>query len=247
MNPYLIVLVTFCSTFIGGLLALRFGKHIHWLNALSAGILLGAAFFELLPEAIELNHEVRLVFGLTVLAFIIFHLLQRTTLLHHCNDADEKSHKHVGSHAHEDTRHIGVMGAAGLALHSFLDGSAIGLGFAVSPAVGVTVAIAVIAHDFGDGVSTVTLMLRHKNTRAKTFLLLAIDAIAPLIGAIIFINLAVPEAVLGALLACFAGFFLYLSTSDLLPEAQRDTRSKGILFATIAGAAIMFAITFFLP
>ncbi len=258
MNPYIVILITFCSTFIGGLLALKYGKHIHWLNALSAGILLGAAFFELLPEAINLNGSVRIVFAVTVLAFLIFYMLQRFVVMHACHEHTKKGkdahhHPHTHSHDHEnlhkdshDTKKLGLLSASGLALHSFLDGSAIGLGFAINPAVGLTVAIAIIAHDFGDGVSTVTLMLRHKNTKAKAFILLAIDAIAPVLGAVIFINVSIPQQVLGLFLAFFAGFFLYLSTSDLLPEAQRESNNNTIIFATAVGAAIMFAITFFI-
>jgi len=245
MNPYIVIAITFCSTFIGGLLALRFGKHLHWLNALSAGILLGAAFFELLPESLELNPNARLLFLCTVGTFILFYLLQRVMLIHACHDTDAASHPHAHGHPHADTKNLGLLSASGLVLHSFLDGSAIGLGFAVSPAIGLAVAIAIIAHDFGDGVSTVTLMLRHKNTRARTFALLALDAIAPVIGAVIAINLHVPETVLGLLLAGFAGFFLFLSTSDLLPESHRDNSSLWLTAATVSGAGIMFFITLF--
>ncbi len=250
VSPYIIILITFCSTFIGGLLALRYGKHIHWLNALSAGILLGAAFFELLPEAINLAGNVRLVFAVTVGAFIFFYFLQRLTILHACHEhtsgKQKQAHNHTHSHKHSgDTKHMGVISASGLALHSFLDGSAIGLGFAIDPIVGLTIAVAIIAHDFGDGVSTVTLMLRHKNTKAKTLLLLSIDALAPVLGALIFMNLSVPGYILGLMLAFFAGFFLYLSTSDLLPEAQRETDTTKIILVTALGAALMYGITLF--
>lgn len=268
ISPYLVVFITFCSTFIGGLLALKYGKHIHWLNAFSAGILLGAAFFELLPEAINLNGSVREVFAITVIAFLVFYMIQRFVVMHACHEHSKNAKKDIRKHTHDDmhyqphshshdeheighfhkhaddTKQLGLISASGLALHSFLDGSAIGLGFAVSPVVGLTIAIAIIAHDFGDGVSTVTLMLRHKNSKAKAFMLLAIDAIAPVIGAVIFINVSMPQAILGLMLAFFAGFFLYLSTSDLLPEAQRESNNM-IIFATVMGAAVMFAITLF--
>jgi zinc transporter, ZIP family len=244
MEQVYVVLITFCTTFIGGLLALKFGRHVHMLYAFSGGILLGAAFFELLPEAIELHGDVRTVFATTVIAFVAFYIVQRFLFIH-AHHPEENEHEVAGfGHRHVDTKHLGVIGASGMALHSFLDGSAIGLGFAVNAEVGFVVAAAVIAHDFGDGVSTVTMMLRHKNSRAKTILLLSLDAVAPVIGALIAYNLHIAQPVLGLLLAFFAGFFLYLSTSDLLPEAQHES---GVLmpFATVIGAAIMYGITFF--
>ena len=77
-------------------------------------------------------------------------------------------------------------------------------------------------------------------------LLLFIDALAPLVGVLIAINLTIAEAWLGLILAFFAGFFLYISTSDLLPEAHRENNSYLILFATALGTTIVFFITRFL-
>jgi len=236
MNPVIIVAVTFVSTFGGGLLAFKYAKHIHFLNALSAGILLGVVFFDLLPEALAINTQTQFVLGMTILGFFVFYILQRYTMIHAC-------HEHGHDH---HTENIGMIGAAGLTLHSFLDGAAIGLGFAVNPKIGFIVAFAVIMHDFGDGVSTVTILLRHKNSRRRTMIFLLADAIAPMIGAIIAVNMTLPESVIGAILAFFAGFFLYLSTSDLLPEAHRDNHSYGILGWTVAGTVAVFLITRFL-
>ena len=238
MNPLYIVAITFFSTFFGGLLALRFGKHIHVLNALSAGVLLGVVFFDLLPEAIVINTDTRLVLGMTILGFFVFYVLQRYTLIHACHEHGGKSH---------DTKRIGILGASGLAFHSFMDGAAIGLGFVVDVKVGIVVALAVIMHDFGDGVSTVTIMLRHKNSRARTLTLLFFDALAPFLGALVAVNLQVPESYLALILAFFAGFFLYLSTSDLLPEAHKDNHSYGILAVTVAGTLLVLLITALLP
>lgn len=236
MNPLIIVIITFCSTFFGGLLALKYSKHTHVLNAFSAGVLLGVVFFDLLPEAVELSSDAKLALGMTIAGFFVFYILQRFTIIHACHEHGEAHH----------TPHVGVLGAAGLAFHSFLDGAAIGLGFAVDVKVGAIIALAVIMHDFGDGVSTVTVMLKHKNSRRKTLLLLFLDALAPVLGALIAINLSMPENYLGLILAFFAGFFLYLSTSDLLPEAHRNNHSYGILAMTVLGAALVFLITRFL-
>jgi ZIP family zinc transporter len=79
---------------------------------------------------------------------------------------------------------VGILSAFALTGHSFLDGVGIGLGFQVSAAVGVIVSIAVISHDFSDGLNTVALMIVNKNTTRRSFLLLLADAVAPVAGAI---------------------------------------------------------------
>src|SRR6185312_7845217 len=98
--------------------------------------------------------------------------------------------------------------------HSFMDGIGIGLAFQVSTGVGVTVAIAVIAHDFSDGLNTVSLMLRHRNSTRRSQLMLGLDAIAPVLGAASTLLFELPPFWLMLYLGFFAGFLLYISVSD---------------------------------
>ena len=79
--------------------------------------------------------------------------------------------------AHEQ---VGVLGAAGLSLHSFIDGFGIGLAFGVNTTTGLLVFIAVVAHDFADGMNTVSFILSQSDNRRKALRWLAVDAIAPL-------------------------------------------------------------------
>ena len=86
---------------------------------------------------------------------------------------------------HDDAdapRRSGAFGAASLSLHSFLDGVGIGLAFKVSTAVGAVVAAAVLAHDFSDGINTVTVVLKNRGRGLSALRWLAVDAIAPLAG-----------------------------------------------------------------
>lgn len=237
LNTAVIITLAVLATVLGGLLALRFSKHLHYFNAFAAGILLGAAFFEIIPESAELVGDFHNIAAVVVLGFLAFYVLQKFTIIHACrnNDHDEDATGH--------THHVGIIGASGLAIHRFLDGAAVGLGFAVNEAVGLAIGMAVIAHGFGDGVSTVTVMLKHKNSKASTITLLSIGAIAPLIGALLGLYVTLPVFWLAMLLAFFAGMFLYLSTSDLLPEAHHDNHSYLILIATLAGAALLYLIS----
>jgi zinc transporter ZupT len=110
---------------------------------------------------------------------------------------------------------IGVLSAGGLCVHSFLDGVAIGAGFQL----GFLIAIGIIAHDLSDGLNTVTVILAHGNPRRRALFWLIIDMLAPVVGAAttLFVNL---DGMLPWVLAFFAGSFLYIGASDLLPEAK---------------------------
>jgi ZIP family zinc transporter len=133
------------------------------------------------------------------------------------------------------------LSAGGLALHSFLDGVAIGVGFQTSAKVGLLIALGIITHDLGDGLNTVTVVLAHGNPLRRAAFWLALDMIAPVLGAAItlLINL---NGLLPWLLAFFAGSFLYIGASDLLPEAkEHDSPLVGV--ATAIGMLAIFLTT----
>src|SRR5206468_6852708 len=110
-----------------------------------------------------------------VCGFLLFHIIEKTILIHHTNESEYEVHHHP---------HVGIASALALSGHSFLDGVGIGLGFQAGTAVGIAVAIAVIAHDFTDGLNTVNLMLINKNRSRKAFGFLLLDAVAPVLGVI---------------------------------------------------------------
>ena len=240
MSAVLLSLATFFSTFAGGLFALKFRDRLHLILSFTAGVLLGVVSFEILPEIFALAHAegldasgamVALVFG-----FLLFHGLEKYLLVHHAHEADYAEHRHP---------RVGVLSALALIGHSFMDGVGIGLAFQVSSAVGVAIAIAVIAHDFCDGLNTVSLMLVHRNTTRRSFGMLALDAVAPVLGAASTLLFTLPAATLMLYLGFFAGFLLYIGAADVLPEAHSQNRSAiaGSLIAlTCLGAAFMFVV-----
>jgi zinc transporter ZupT len=103
--------------------------------------------------------------------------------------------------------------------------------------------VAVIAHDFADGLNTVSLMLAHKNSTSRSLTLLALDALAPLAGALSTLLFQLPPAVLALYLGFFAGFLLYISAADILPEAHSKHRSTLTIALTVLGAAFIFVVT----
>jgi len=229
---------TWASTGLGGAAAFRYRDRLHVLLGFSAGAVLGVVFFDLMPEVFALGHASRGLPLATAAGFLAFFALERLTALH-----KSRTHAHAtGGHATE----LGILGAAGLSVHSFLDGIAIGVSFQADTAIGLVVALAIIAHDFNDGLSTVTVMLAHGNPPRRSVLWLFVDMSAPVLGAASTALFDFPPGVLPWLLAFFTGVFLYIGASDLLPEA-REHDSPMVGLATATGMLVMFAITRLLP
>lgn len=225
------------ATLLGGLFALRFKDKLHLFIGFSAGAVIGVAFFDLLPEAIELSQGTYGVTTLTSvmgLGFVMYMLLDRTALLHSHDDKTCENPVH--------SSHRGQLGAGSLSIHSFLDGVAIGLAFQVSAAVGAVVTIAVLVHDFSDGINTVSIILKNGGGKNLAFRWLLTDALAPVAGVISTIFFTLPQAVLGLVLALFGGFFLYIGASDLLPESHHAHPTKWTTFMTLSGILTLYLV-----
>lgn len=240
MEALLLSLFTFVSTFTGGVFALKNQNKLHLIMSLTAGVLVGVVFFDLMPEIFELAKSNNLDFTPALIAlvgaFLLIHLLEKFALIHSTHEEEYADHRHPT---------IGLINASGLSFHSFLDGVGIGLAFQVSPHVGFIVALAVIAHDFSDGLNTVTLMLSHKNSTKKAAILLLIDATTPILGAASTLLFSIPNNILILYLGFFAGFLLYIGASDLLPEAHSKHSSYKMIALTAVGALFIFIVTRF--
>lgn len=233
-------LFTFFSTFAGGIFALRNKEKLHYVMSFTAGVLLGVVFFDLMPEIFSLSKENNLdvtqpLISL-VTAFLLIHILEKFAIIHASHEEEYAIHRHPS---------VGIINASGLSFHSFLDGVGIGLGFQISSQVGLVVALAVIAHDFSDGLNTVTLMLSHKNTEKRARFLLFADAIAPILGVLSTFLFRIPNNILVLYLGFFAGFLLYIGASDLLPEAHSKHSSYKMVLLTITGVLFIFLVTRF--
>lgn len=238
MEAVIFSFFTFVSTTLGGLFAIKNHNRLHYVMSFTAGVLLAVCFFDILPEAFNIVSENKLSITplsiAIVLGFIAFHILEKTILIHNGHEEEYAIHKHPT---------VGLVGASGLAFHSFLDGVGIGLGFHVSQHIGLLIAIAVIAHDFSDGLNTVALMLTHTNTREKAMRLLFVDAMAPILGVLSTFLFTIPDSVLVLYLGFFAGFLLYIGASDMLPEAHSKHSSYRMIGLTLLGIIFIFAVT----
>lgn len=220
------------ATLLGGLFALRFQRVRPMLVAVGAGLLLGAAFLDLLPEAIALGGAAGMsagdVLGLTLLFLLAFSALESGLGI-----------LGEGWQGVASRRRRGRVAGGLLIFHSFRDGMAIGAAFAASHTAGYAVATGIAAHDFGDGMNTVILTTAGEKARASDYWFLAADALAPFAGGLLTVWWLVSSKGAAVLLALAAGFFLQMATSDFLPQL-RQKPGRWLMVGVMAGAAAIW-------
>lgn len=214
---------------LGGLLALRLKQRIGTVLGLTAGVVLGVAVFDLVPEAMELagdHWSARGLVGWVAVGLGFYMLLDR--LLGRPSGTAGVWRIHLGP--------------ATLTLHSFLDGMGIGLAFQIDEQAGWLVALAVLTHDLANGVNTVSLCLAAQADEAARRWLV-INGAAPLFGVLAGLSITVAPAALAPLLALFAGVFLYIGACEpvprsyaLAPPAKDDGRESHRHGADVRGS-----------
>lgn len=228
------------ATLIGGLFALRFKDKLHLVLGFSAGAIVAVAFFEIIPEALELaggKYDTGTITTIMGIGFLAYLILDRLIILHsHAKDSAE------GESQITQISRRGELGAGSLSVHSFLDGVAIGLAFQASVTAGLIVATAVLAHDFSDGINTANLILKNGGSVRKAFLWITADAFAPILGVLSTLFFTLPPASLGLILALFAGDFVYIGASDMLPESHHRHPKKLTTMMTVIGMAVIYTI-----
>lgn len=233
---------------IGGVVLLfkeKWAKNLTSVSVpLAAGVLLAVALLDVLPEAVEKVGN--LSFTIVLFVFVALFMVERFAffLHHHKQESDH----HVGhKHSEESTVSLVIFGDT---IHNFLDGVAIGASFLVNPSLGLIVSLSTFLHETPHEIADFGILLAKGWSRQKAFNANFASALATFPGAILTYYFAESiEAGIGILLAIAAGFFLYVATTDFLPEAQHSTRGslgKQALFLII-GVGIVMTVRILFP
>ena len=247
----LAALLPFFSTLAGGMAALRFHHRLHPFMAFASGVLVATAIVDLLPEAQALvGPERGIEVGIAALVgYLVFTLIE--SFIHQQSFEHAPDHDHapgtaeLHEHGHPPVHGLlAILPPASLIIHSTLDGLAIGLAFQAGTGLGVVVLLAVLAHDFADGMNVVTLALDAARGRRLAIGFLVLDALAPVAGAGLSLVIAIPDVALGWLLGSFAGVFIAIGASHLLPESQHGRPSDGPLLIGLSaiGAVLVLIV-----
>lgn len=232
---------------IGGIILLSHEKFAlkisHFLASFAAGVLLAAAFFDLLPEALHEGEEAGIdVFFWTLIGVIVFFIMER---------AIHWFHHHEQFHEHEKESKVTIpLIIIGDTVHNFIDGVVIATTFMVNPALGVVTALSVFAHEFPQEIGDFGLLLHKGLKRKKIIMVNILSAAVAIGGALITYALGnILEPYIPILLALTAGFFIYIALSDLIPEIHYERRRGFALVEStllIVGILVIYLSTTFL-
>jgi len=246
MNPLLGILgLSFLGSvagLIGGLILLwkeKFARaaSVH-LISFAAGVILAAAFLDLLPEAIEQGGEG--TFILILVGLVIFFLIEDLVLHFH----------HHETHEHSLKSAVPLI-VVGDSIHNFIDGVVISATFLTDPKLGVLVAVATFFHEIPQEIGDFAVLLSTGMSKTKVVFANLISAAATFVGAIsTYFFVSRTEGLIGPLLALATGMFLYIASADILPELahgeHRNLRWQ-IAAAFILGITLIFFLTKFIP
>lgn len=237
-----ILLFTFLGSvgsLIGGVILLSKEKLAlkisHFLASFAAGTLLGAAFFDLLPEAAHEAEERDInIFFWTLTGIVIFFLMER--FIHWFHHHEEYHEEHANKK--KDTLPLIIISDT---VHNFVDGVVIALTFMISIPLGIITTLSVAAHEIPQEIGDFGLMLHKGLSKKKIIWVNLLSASAAFAGAILAYTLgSVLEEYIAIFLAITAGFFIYIASSDLIPEIHHENR-KG--FAIIESLLLLAGIS----
>lgn len=213
-------------------------KFLLFMVSFAAGGLLGGAFLHLLPELIAEGHFSVMTSIYILLGILIFFILEKILHWRHCHLTATKSHVHT----------LGYMNLIGDAFHNFTDGILIAGSYMLSIPIGIATTIAVIMHEIPQEMGDFGVLL-HSGMKAKKALLLNfLSALTAVLGALIILVFGVSnENLVQIIIPITIGGFIYIASSDLIPELHKDIKIKNSiiqLISLIIGIGIMFLLTF---
>jgi len=232
------VVVISLISFVGALFFLLKDKVfkevlIHFVS-FSIGAMLGAAFFHLIPEALEL--ETNTLFWILI-GFLFSFVLEKFIKWRHCHNPE---------HFNEKVHPFAYINLAGDMIHNFIDGIIITASYIVSIPLGISTTLAVIMHEIPQEVGDFAVLLHGGFSKKKALILNFVTALSAILGVGIAFILGPENTQFTAILIAFAaGNFIYIAASDLIPELHKETKiSKSILqlFFIILGIVILFLV-----
>lgn len=176
----------------------------------ATGTLLGAAFLGMIPAGIK-HAPVSAITSTVLAGIVLFFILEKVVLWRHCHDEECEVHGHAAP-----------LILIGDAFHNFVDGVVIAAAFLISIPLGMTVALAVIAHEVPQEVGDFGILLSNGYSRVKAFVLNTLSAAATLPGAVMaYFWLGESQKAVPYILGLSAASFIYIATADLIPTLHQ--------------------------
>lgn len=231
-------LVSFIGVFFMGLKEAVVGRILMVLVGFASGSLLGAVFFDLIPEAVETGQAIWIYI---VAGILIFFVMEKFLYWRHCHDENCEVHNFA---------YLNIIGDG---IHNFIDGMLIAAGFLTSASLGFTTTLAVMFHEIPQELGDYGVLLYGGFGSRKALAYNFLSAITAIAGALVTYLLVEGSnvQVLAELLVPFAaGGFIYIATTDLMPELHKRTQVKDSVIQMVAlllGITLMFSLGLLFP
>jgi zinc and cadmium transporter len=212
-----------CSIGLAALVLLFKGKNLSRLTAVlipyAIGTLLGAAFFGMIPHALE-QADADAVLSAVLAGILLFYLIEKLALWRHCHNQPCEIHTQAGT-----------LILIGDSLHNFVDGVAIAVAFAASVPLGIATSVAVIAHEVPQEVGDFAILLESGFSRSRALLFNLLSSLTALVGAVLTVCLLpIAQSLTPFLLSVSAASFIYIALADLIPGRRSDSGLRSLLW-----------------
>jgi zinc and cadmium transporter len=220
--------------------------HAKWVPILvsyAVGALLGAAFLEMLPHAFSQGKSAELVAASILAGILLFFILEKLVLWRHFH-ADEFD----GGHAQggDDHGRSGLMILIGNTIHNFVDGILIAAAFIADIQLGLTTAVAIIAHEIPQEVGDFLVLLHSGYSKARAFCYNLMSGVATFVGSVLaYFALHAMTEWIPVMLGIAAASMIYVAVADLIPGLHRRAEIRAtvsqvlLISAGVASIAVM--------
>ena len=235
------------SVLVAGLIAFRvLGTLVQRLVSFSAGVLLGAAFLELLPHAFEFNIDAHVLFATLLAGLLAFFLLEKFALWRHSHHHEHDGHGHEHGFDQHEAGKSGLLILVGDSLHNFADGILIAAAFMADPWLGFITTLGIIAHEVPQEAGDFIVLLNAGYSRLRALVYNTLASLASVLGGLIgYFALANAQGAIPYVVVLAASSFIYIAVADLIPWMHRHSHHEpaGWQIAMVAAGLGLVALT----
>jgi zinc and cadmium transporter len=165
----------------------------------------------------------------------VFFILEKFVHWRHCHVPTSVDHPHP----------FAYMNLVGDSLHNFIDGLVIGVTYLVSIPLGIATTVVILLHEIPQELGDFGVLIHGGFKKKKALMLNFMTALTAVLVTVVGLVLGSSAEGLSLLVLPFtAGGFVYIASSDLIPELHKEckaSRSLLQLIGIIAGILVMAA------
>jgi len=237
LSVFIVSLISFSGALTLSIKKEKLKNFLIYFVSFSAGALLGDVFIHLLPEVIEeYNQSVSIIFIYVLVGILTSFILEKIICWRHCHLPITKNHIH----------NFAWMNLWGDFFHNFIDGLTIAASYLLNIQAGIATTLAVIFHEIPQEIGDLGVLLHGGFKIKKALFINFLTALSAVFGTIVglFLNNKIEHLTL-FLVPFAAGNFIYIASSDLIPELHKETKiKKGLIqiITFILGVGVMYGL-----